>query len=64
MTTKKPQHQRSVETLGLSGDGMDSIADEKVLTEIQRLIAKHTKQQPYSRNTLLRIKELIEGYFV
>jgi hypothetical protein len=52
---KNSQHRRSVETLELSG-----IDDEAMLQRITKLINNHTPCQPYSRNTLLRIKDLIK----
>lgn len=57
MTNKKSWLQRSVETLGLSNYG-----DERILAEIVQMIHWHSKRQPFSRNTLLRIRDKIDQY--
>lgn len=54
---KKEQHQRSVETLGLSVHG-----DEYIIEQIDQLIHDHAQQQPYARNTLLRIQSIINKH--
>ena len=56
-TNKNYQHRQPVETLSLSGTG-----DEWIIAQVQMLINGHTDRQPYSRNTLLRIKDLIDRY--
>lgn len=55
MSKKKSLHRQSVETLNLSDND-----DERIIAEITELINGHQKQQPYSRNVLLLIKDLLE----
>lgn len=52
---KKSQHQRSDESLGLSGNG-----DKQLLAQIDDLIHHHQDEQPYIHNTLIRIKLLVD----
>ena len=52
---KKPSIAGRCKTLGLS-----EYDDERILYEIKKLINSHKVGQPYSRNTLLRIKDLLE----
>lgn len=54
---KKNQHLRAVETLGISGNG-----DELTLAKIDKLIHNRQLGQPYSRNVLIRIQDVIERY--
>lgn len=57
MTNKKAGIAGRYKTLGLSNYG-----DERILAEIDSLIHRHEKKQPYSRNTLWRIKEIVDQY--
>jgi len=56
---KNNQHQRSVETLSLSGNG-----DEAIIKEILNLLNNHSPGQPYTHNALIRIKWLLDDYLV